>query len=182
MDEMRVFCSVTNNKMNELKGEAFDTFYKKIELVTDSETNNQIWQRNHNQIVWAISTLLQECGRMPTSNEIAVKAELSIKTVEKHLNSYSKDERYLATVEQFKFMISKVLAKVFKFAINGDMKAAKLYFDVVSNLSGSTVVNKQNNYIQINQFKITQEELKQLKPEELQKVEDLLKEVVSNRI
>jgi hypothetical protein len=33
---------------------------------------------------------------------------------------------YLEQVEQFKFMSAKVLAKVFKLAVNEDMRAAKL--------------------------------------------------------
>lgn len=37
----------------------------------------------------------------------------------------------------------------------------------------------QNNFIQINQLKVTQEELQQLKPQQLQKIEDLLKQMVS---
>ncbi len=51
-------------------------------------------------------------------------------------------------------MTSKVLATVFKFAVNGDVKAARLYFDIVGSntiqSSSSTIVKSQNNYIQIN--------------------------------
>ena len=43
-----------------------------------------------------------------------------------------------------------------------------------------TVVNTQNNFIQINKFKLTQKSIKQLKPEQLQRVADLLKQFVSN--
>lgn len=124
---------------------------------------------------------MNEYGSMPSKNQIAAKTELSRQTVHKHLKEYTSDPRFLEQIEQFRFMTSKVLAKVYQFAINGDMRAAKLYFEVVGNLSANpTVVNTQNNYIQINEFKLTQESIKQLKPEQLQRVEDLLKQMVSN--
>src|SRR4051794_25916941 len=46
---------------NQLKGVAQDEFYLKCEdifsIVIDK---NRRWERNHNQITWAISTLMQE--------------------------------------------------------------------------------------------------------------------------
>jgi biotin operon repressor len=120
-----------------------------------AEDKNRLWEYNHNQITWAIATLMQEGGRMPTGHEIAKKAKLSRQTVHKHLKEYSKDEGYLEKAEQFRFMSSKVLARVYTFAVNGDVRAARLYFDVVGNLgkppsSPSAVTNTQNNYIQVN--------------------------------
>lgn len=124
---------------------------------------------------------MQEMNRMPTVNEISIKTELSRQTVHKHLKEYGNDERYLETVEQFKFMTSKVLAKVFIYAVQGDVRAAKLYLETIGNIGRNNVPiqNTQDNFIQINQLKVTQEELKQLKPEPLQKVENLLKNIVA---
>ena len=61
---------------------------------------------------------------------------------------------YLEQVKQFKFMTSKVLARIFHFAVNGDVAAAKLYFSVMGNLnngqsSNNTLIQNQNNFIQI---------------------------------
>jgi predicted transcriptional regulator len=125
---------------------------------------------------------MQDLNRMPTTHEIATKTELSRQTVHKHLKDYANDARHLEALEQFKFMTSKVLVKVFNYAVQGDVRAAKLYLETVENIGRNKVSlhNTQNNFIQINQLKVTQEELKQLKPEQLRKVEDLLKEVVTN--
>ena len=56
-------------------------------------------------------------------------------------------------------MADRVLAKVVKAASLGDMKAARLYFDVMGNYGNqssiNTTINTQNNYIQINQTKLS---------------------------
>jgi predicted transcriptional regulator len=170
---------------SELKGEEQDLFYQKIEDIVLPEGKNRLWEYNHNQITWAIATLMQEGGRMPTGHEIAKKAGLSRQTVHKHLKEYTKDERYLEKAEQFRFMSSKVLARVYTFAVNGDMRAARLYFDVVGNLgkppSGpSAFTNTQNNYIQVNQIRLSQQTIEQLSEEQLNQIEAMLNTIVKN--
>jgi hypothetical protein len=181
-EELKEFSVILTEKLNVLKGDEFDKFYSKIELVTPKDTKNQIWERNHNQITWAISVLMQDYGRMPTIMEIAEKTQFSRQTVHKHFKEYLNDPRFLEIVDQFKFMTSKVLARVFKFAVNGDMKAAKLYFDVIgplgSNSIPTNITNTQNNYVQINQIKISQEIIKQLNPEQLNQIEAVLKNLL----
>jgi hypothetical protein len=165
-------------KFNELKGAERDRFYQKIEPITGEGTKNQIWESNHNQITWAISALMQEYGRMPTNTEIAIKTELSRQTVHKHIKEYKTHSLFLETREQFEFLSSKVLSKVFTFAVNGDMRAAKLYFDMVGGAgktSNSTSIQNQNNYIQINGTVLNQETIKKLKPEQLNLIEEILK-------
>jgi len=165
-------------RFNKLKGTANDEFYKKIEPIISDSTKNQLWEYNHNQITWAISTLMQEYGRMPTKTEIAIKAELSRQTIHKHIKEYKTHSLFLEYQEQFEFISSKVLSKVFTFAVNGDMRAAKLYFDIVGGAgktSNSTSIQNQNNYIQINGTVLNQETIKKLKPEQLNLIEEILK-------
>lgn len=171
---------ILTERFNMLKGTARDTFYKKIELIAGESTKSQLWEHNHNQITWAISALLQERGRMPTKTEIAIKTELSRQTVHKHLKEYTNHPQYLEQIEQFRFMTSKVLAKVFQFAVNGDTGAAKLYFNVMGYLnngqaSNNTLIQNQNNYIQINGTVLSQEAIKHLNPEQLNSIETILK-------
>lgn len=179
------FLKLVTEKFNSTKGNDRDLFYKKIEPFTDQSTKNQLWQYNHNRITWAISVLIQEYGRMPTNEEIAIKTEISRQTVHKHLKEYAKDVRYLEIVEQFKFMSSKVLAKVFSFAVQGDVKAAKLYLQVVGNCfspMSSNTINTQNNYLQINQMRLSQETIKELTPEQVNEIEKILTLALKNRV
>ena len=171
---------ILTDRFNMLKGTERDKFYKKIEPITSNTTKNQLWEYNHNQITWAISTLMQEYGRMPTKTEIANKTELSRQTVHKHLKGYATHPQFLGQIEQFKFMTSKVLAKVFQFAVNGDTAAAKLYFNVMGFMNNgqtpnNTLIQNQNNYIQINGTVLSQETIKHLNPEQLNTIETILK-------
>jgi len=177
--EKRRFEKVSTEMFNSLKGTERDEFYKKIEPITTESTKNQLWENNHNQITWAISTLMQEYGRMPTKTEIATETELSRQTVYKHLKEYTMHPLYIQQIEQFRFMTAKVLARVFQYAVTGDVRAAKLYFEVMGNLTGHTSINtliqNQKNYIQINGTVLCQETIKQLNPEQLNIIEGILK-------
>jgi predicted transcriptional regulator len=179
-DEYSSLMKILSGRFNELKGMERDKFYKKIEPITSETTKNQLWENNHSQITWAISALMQENGRMPSKTEIANKIDLSRQTVHKHLKEYASHPEYLEQIEQFRFMTSKVLAKVFQFAVNGDIGAAKLYFNIVGFMNNgqtpnNTLIQNQNNYIQINGTVLSQETIKHLNPEQLNTIETILK-------
>ena len=77
-------------------------------------------------------------------------------------------------------MTSKVLARVFHFAVNGDIQAAKLYFNLMGFINNgqtpnNTLIQNQNNYIQINGTVLSQETIKQLTTEQLNVIESILK-------
>lgn len=177
---------ILNDKFNSLIGAERDSFYLKIEQICDEETKNQLWESNHNKITAAISVLIEEYGRMPSKVEIAKKTELSRQTIHKHLKEYKTHPLFLGQMEQFRFMSSKLLAKVFQYAINGDIAAAKLYFSVIgySNAGqqqNSTMIQNQNNYIQINGTVLSQETIQQLDAEQLNSIEKVLKDTVEKK-
>ncbi len=178
-DEMKYFQEYIAGKLNTLKGEERDVFLKKFEKVTTDSTRNELWQHNHVKITVAISTLMQEYGRMPAIAELLDNTGLSRQTIHKHLKEYSTHPLYLEQIEQFRFMTSKVLAKMFQFAVNGDVAAAKLFFNVLGNANGqqayNTLIQNQNNYIQINGTVLSQETIKHLNAEQLNTIETILK-------
>ena len=160
-----------------LKGEDRDAFLEKIEQIVAPGTKNDMWEYNHVAINGAISDFMQQHGRMPTKNAIAQKTGLSRQTVTKHMAGYRQNPEYVAEMEQFKFMSHKMLANVFKHATNGDIRAAKLYFEMVGEIGkqqACTVVNEQNNYLQINNTILSQENLKQLSAEQLNQIENIV--------
>ncbi len=179
-DEQEQINERITNLLNTTKLDDHDKLLYKLEKVLHPATKNQIWERNHNTITATISNLMQEYGRMPTASEIANKSELSRQTVTKHLKEYGSNPLYLEKKEQFVFMTDKVLAKVFQFAVNGDIGAAKLYFNVMGCLnagSGKTIQN--NNFIQINNTILKQETIEQLEPEQIKEIEAI---VLKNQI
>jgi predicted transcriptional regulator len=160
-----------------LKGVERDSFLDKIELIVPPGTKNSFWEYNHLLITNAISNFMREHGIMPTKKNIAEETGLSRQTVAKHIKDYRSHPEFTAETEQFKFMAHQVLATVFKSASKGDTKAARLYFEMVgeiNKLQTNTIVNKQNNYIQINNTILNQETLKQLSAEQLNQIENII--------
>ncbi|MBK7302575.1 MAG: hypothetical protein IPI90_04830 [Saprospiraceae bacterium] len=177
---------ILTETFNKFKGTERDNFYKKIELIIPDTTKNQLWEINHNKITAAISNLMQEYGRMPSKQEIATKTDLSRQTIHKHLKEYTNHPQYLEQIEQFRFMTSKVLAKVFQFAVNGDIGAAKLYFNFMGFMKNgqtpnNTLIQNQNNYIQINGTVLSQETLNLLNSEQLEHIEKAMNLAINNK-
>jgi len=183
--EKDLLMEVLTKKFNELKGTERDSFYRKIEPITSEVTKNQLWESNHNRITAIVSILMQELGRMPTVTEISLKSEISRQTIHKHFKEYATNPNYLEHLEQFKFMSSKVLAKVFKLAVNGDMRAAKLYLNTMGlnnePAPTNTLIQNQNNYIQINGTVLSQEAIQRLSVEQLNTIEAILKAALPNQ-
>lgn len=61
------------------------------------------------------------------------------------------------------------MSRCYKFAIDGDMKAARLFFEATSDKRPQTSIqNQQNNFIQVNNLTITEEQINKL-PEDKRK-------------
>jgi len=182
--EKKHFQLVVSEIFLELKGDERDKFYRKFEVIADEAARNQLWEFNHVKITNAISSFMKDFGRMPTRIEIANKTELSRQTIYKHFKDYFTHPQYLEHVEQFRFMTSKVMAKIYQFAINGDMRAAKLYLNAMGSFKGqsNSLIQNQNNYIQINGIVLSQETVKHLNPEQLKSIEMILRTVVQPEV
>lgn len=179
-NDVAVFGAYIAKMLNELEFKKRDDFFEKVEEVMPEDFKNQLWENNHFTITAAISKLITgNGGTMPTKNQIAVEAKLSRQTVHKHLKEYSKHPQYLELAEQFKFMTTKLLSKTFQRAMDGDVGAAKLYFNVMGCLNGqsggNTSIQNQNNFIQINGTVLSQEMIKRLSPEQLNVIDSVLK-------
>ncbi len=177
--ELEQLGKTTTQTLAKLTGVERDNFLDKIDLIVPASTKSDIWEYNHSLINRAVSDYMSKHGVMPAKNVIVRKTGLSRQTVFKHLKEYKHHPEHTAEMEQFKFMAPNVLANVFKCALNGDMRAAKLYFDIVGATNkqqpANTVINEQNNYIQINNTKLSQQNLEQLSPEQLNQIENIIR-------
>jgi hypothetical protein len=175
--ERDYLAETATEKLEKLTGTERDNFLNKIDPIVPESTKNQLWEYNQMVISRAISKFICEHGFMPPKTVIAGETGLSRQTVVKHFAAYKTHPEYMAAVEQFKFMAPMALASVFKAVINGDTKAARLYFEMVGAMNKqqpNTVVNKQNNYIQINNTILSQENLGQLTAEQLNQIENII--------
>lgn len=166
------------DKLNTLKGVQLDSFIEKFSPLIFEDLKNQLWEKNHVAITQAISHHLSQYNSMPAKSQISEATGLSRQTVHKHMTEYSTHPAFIGQAEQFKFMGERVMSKVLESAINGDMKAARLYFDMLGqserHVTPATLIKNQNNYIQINGTVLSQDIIKQLSPEQLNQIEGIL--------
>ncbi|MBP6023934.1 hypothetical protein [Ferruginibacter sp.] len=183
-DEKQVLGQVLTNKINESKGNERDFLLDQIAEIIPADTKNQLWENNHYIIMHSMTKFIDEYGKMPTKNNIAKDTGLSRQTVYKHLNCFAEHPLYVEQLQQFKFMTDRILSKVIKAASLGDMKAARLYFDVIGNLNtqsaNKTLIQTQHNYIQINGTVLSQDVIKQLTAEQVGIIEATIKNVLTN--
>lgn len=184
-EEMDQFNEALGKKMNGLQGAPYGQFYEQFEEVLLAGTKNQLWEFNHQSIMWAISTLTKETCNFPPVNLIAVKTGLSRTTIYKHINSFKEHRSYKGQKQAVELMADKVLWQMYSLADNGDVKAARLFLEVAGKLgksSGLQGVKNQNNYIQINNTVLNQQVLQQLSAEQLNNIENILKTIEAKDI
>jgi hypothetical protein len=181
--EIKDFMQLLNDKINSLSGEEQDRFFDRIIGFVTEENRHNRWEYHQAKITRTISILMKEEGRLPTQMEIAEKSGLSRQTVNKHLKEIGKTPYLKEYIETFRFMGPKVLARVYAFAVNGDVKAARLFLQATGYLQGtnnpSTGIETQNNYIQINNTIINQSKLKELPLDKLTQIEEILNKVLN---
>ena len=98
-------------------------------------TRNKTWENNHAAIIRAVSILMNEHARVPNTTEIAEQTNLSRQTVAKHLQTFTSHPLYREEIEQFRSQSKDVLAIVSNHALNGNMKAIKLYLHIVTEMN-----------------------------------------------
>jgi hypothetical protein len=75
-------------------------------------------------------------------------------------------------------MAPHLLANVYKLALSGDVRAARLYFEIIgakTTQPQNTLPGTQHNYIQINNTILSQENLARLTTEQLNQIEGIIK-------
>ena len=174
----RQYLGVVCTKMlQNLRDAERDDFLKKIEPIM-LDSNQQVWEYNHQAITDAISRFTEEHGSMPTRNQLAEETGLSRQTISKHLKEYQSHPGHAEQIEQFKMMAPRLMAKVFQSATKGDIRAAKLYLETVGATGKQQVVKSQNNHIQINNTILSQENLNRLSAEQLSQIEHIVAKAI----
>jgi hypothetical protein len=168
---------IINETLQGAGGQERDNFLEKIGQIVPPDTNDKVWEHNHFIISNAITALIRRYGCMPPKTLIAEETGLSRPTIAKHLEGYKTHPEFRRELEQYKYMGTKVLSSIFKLASDGDVKAARLYFEMVGAINKqrpNMVVTEQNNNIQINNNLFSQENLKQLSAEQLKQIEGII--------
>ena len=180
-EKKKEFSALLHNKLAASTGADRDAFIEKISSLLDHE---KMWEINHEKINNAINAFVHKCGTMPTKSHLVNETGLSKATVYKHIQSLKASPLLNEQNEYFALMTKQVLGKVLQTALHGDMAAAKLYLNTMSKQNTGTgsdiVINNQNN-IQINSTILNQQTIQQLKPEQLQQIEEIIKRSLAEK-
>jgi len=167
--ERAEFLQLIHSKIPDFHGEELDRYIEQTSALLD---RNEIWEFNHSKIAIIIERYVKETGKMPTAADIATGTKLSRQTVHKHLKAFSSSPNLSDQTNGMGIMLPRVMGSILRQALNGDLKAAKIYVDAATKQTGTpaTVIN-QNNYIQINNTIINQQLIEQLSPDQLKRIE-----------
>jgi len=180
-EQKSTFREILNNKLTTLTDAERDVFIEKVSPFLDSD---KIWEINHARISDAVIDAVSKYGCMPGKSYLMKKTGLSKATVYKHMQSLKSSPLLNEQNELFALMSNQVLAKVLQTALHGDMGAAKLYLNTMTKQNTGTgndiVINNQNN-IQINRTVLNQQTIQQLKPEQLEQIEEIIKRSLAEK-
>jgi hypothetical protein len=91
--------------------------------------NQSTWERNHKLILKAVEEHVRQCKEYPSATAIANLTGLSRTTISTHMAAYQSDARYKIKKHAEAMMSERVLTGLLDMALQGDLKAAKIYLD-----------------------------------------------------
>ena len=167
--EKAEFLQLIHAKIPNYHGEELDRYIEQTSALLDQ---NEVWEFNHRKIEVIIERYVKETGNMPSTSAIATATKLSRHTVRKHLNAVNQSPVVSDQNNGIALMLPRVMGSVLKQALQGDVKAARVYIEAATKQkqAPATIIN-QNNYIQINKTIISQQLVEQLTPDQLEKIE-----------
>ncbi len=170
------------NELQETYGKKFDGLYTSYftpSIYSNEETSidesrqisiegkRDLFQRNHKSIIKTIKLL----GLNNSSvSALSIMTGLSRQTIYKHLKYFDTSQYRLANLQSIKIMKDELMSVLLKNGLNGDTKSAALY------LKFATPIKKAitNNYIQVNNLRITKEQIENLPQEQIFEIEKIL--------
>lgn len=161
-----------------LGGEDRDNFLDKTDQIISQSSRSEIWERNHHCILNVISWQTITNRQIPTLKEIAEETGLSRVTVAKHLKEYYDSETFKEKENVYKFLREKLLTRVYSYAYEGNMRAAKIFIEASDQRQElkTEIHNQQNTFLQINGTIITLAQLNSLPIEKQRKIQKILNE------
>ncbi len=115
---------------------------------------SKVWETNHVAITRAMIYLIRKNERWPTKAEIADETGLSRPTVYVHMVEFDRGDVIGSELGEFKFMSSQILARLMESAMEGDIKAIRLAFEVTGILKkgkgpGNTETQRQGTAVRV---------------------------------
>ena len=142
--------------------------------IQGEETNirNTTYEHNHMLITAVISNFVTKERIFPTSQQIAKETGLSRQTVHKHLKEGSFSGYKSIIKDKLEFMATQALTNLYLIGVeNKSVSALKAFIELSGAASNQPTVN---NYIQINNLRLTHEDINLLPNSTLSRIERII--------
>lgn len=156
-----------------------DRLYKYYNAVPE-EVKNQLWDKNHHIIIESMRDFIRSTGTIPSKTHLATASKLSRNTIQKHLDRYLSSPQKQFYTEIKTLTEELLLSSLLKLALNGNIKAARLYMEATGIIKSKS--NAAQNFIQINQTIIHQSSINNLPENLIEKVESDFKSLLSKSV
>ncbi|WP_406683321.1 hypothetical protein N1F78_11570 [Seonamhaeicola sp. MEBiC1930] len=152
--------------------------YKVLEQPWEKYLRNSTYERNHGDISAFIHNTILDYGRFPNVSMIASETGLSRMTVHKHLKD-GFDHKFNELLNgKIQYMIPKALEKLYLIGVENNNSHALKNFIELSGYKKPNNTTEINNYIQINNLKLSKEELEKLPHETILELENIISKAI----
>ena len=142
---------------------------------------NSVYESNHTLISTAMHNYILNTGAFPNPTAIAEKTGLSRTTIHKHLKNGLRTKHSDLVNGKLEVMRFSALESLYSIGVKNNNPTALMHFLKLSNLETPNKQTNINNYIQINNLKITKDEFNQLPTETILEIETLITKNITSK-
>ena len=145
---------------------------------TKQDMRNTTFETNHFLITGTIHNHIMENKAFPTMSQLAQELNLSRQTIYNHLKDGLYHSNNDLVVKKQELMMSKAMERLYYIGIEeSNPTALKDFIKLQQKESSSSIIN---NYIQINNLKISTDEIQNLPIDDLMQIEAIIQKTISN--
>jgi DNA-binding phage protein len=167
---------------NDKKMDEFDLIEMLLYITEDEDVNKDIrnttYETNHSIITTYSHNYLLEHRKFPTMSTIANEINLSRQTIYNHLNSGFLDANNNLVKRKTEMMSFNALENLYLIGIEDRNPTALKHFIQLAGITANNTM-QVNNYIQINNLKISTEDIKKLPLEVILQIENIIKNAIN---
>ena len=174
----RLIESYKNEEKNEYNlTEMYLSLIENKELKKD--IRNTTYEVNHSIITSFMHNYILENRQFPTMSIISEKINLSRQTIYNHLNNGLTSITNHLLKGKNEIMSAKALEKLYLIGIEKNNPMALKYFIQLTGMVSNNSKMQVNNYIQVNNLKISNEDIKRLPIEDILQIEKIVSKTLT---
>ena len=176
--QKRLIDSYKNEEKNEYNlTEMYLSLIENKELKKD--IRNTTYEVNHSIITSFMHNYILENRQFPTMSIISEKINLSRQTIYNHLNNGLTSITNHLLKGKNEIMSAKALEKLYLIGIEKNNPMALKYFIQLTGMVSNNSKMQVNNYIQVNNLKISNEDIKRLPIEDILQIEKIVSKTLT---